>query len=159
MSICVDIKNQKYLLDVGYGDMFIRPLEIRNGVQTDGRNLFKIEKLTKDSYVLLMSSDRTNFIKKYEFHLGRVAAEKFYTICYDKQINSSSYFVKNSICTRPTRSGRLTLFNNKLILHAGNDKTEKLISDDNDFRAELKSHFGIEINNDAYIPIITKAPQ
>ena len=32
--------NKKYLADVGYGDLFITPLEIKPEIQTDGRNFY-----------------------------------------------------------------------------------------------------------------------
>ena len=115
MSICVDINNKTYLADVGYGDLFIRPLQIKERIQSDGRNLFKIEKLNDLDFVLSMSSDKINFQKKYRFNLSEVLIEKFRDICLDKQTNPSSYFIKNIVCTKATSAGRLTLLNDKLI--------------------------------------------
>jgi N-hydroxyarylamine O-acetyltransferase len=50
MAICVETKGGKYLADVGYGDLFIRPLRIMDGIQTDGRSLFSIQALEDDSF-------------------------------------------------------------------------------------------------------------
>ena len=110
MSICVET-GKKYLADVGFGDLFTKPLEIRAGIQSDGRNLFKIERFNDQDFVLSMCSDQTNFHKKYTFNLNEVQMNDFYEICLDKQTNPMSYFVKNIICTKPTNTGRLTLFN------------------------------------------------
>src|SRR5688572_28698472 len=45
LSLIVYCDDRKWLLDVGYGDLFLRPIEIiENKVQTDGRNYFKIQK-------------------------------------------------------------------------------------------------------------------
>ncbi len=142
MSIYVET-NKKYLADVGFGDLFTRPLEIRDGIQSDGRNLFKIEHFNGQDFVLSMCSDQTNFYKKYIFNLKEVQINDFYKICMDKQINPLSYFVRNTVCTKPTNSGRLTLFNNKLIEKRDTEKIEQLISNDAELRTVLKTLFGV----------------
>ncbi len=145
MSIYVET-DKKYLADVGFGDLFIRPLEIRDGIQSDGRNLFKVERFNDQNFILSMCSDLINFHKKYIFNLKEVKVGEFHEICSDKQTNPLSYFVKNTVCTKPTDSGRLTLFNNKLIEKSGADKVEKLIENDAEFRAILETLFGIRIS-------------
>jgi N-hydroxyarylamine O-acetyltransferase len=135
--------DKKYLADVGYGDLFTKPLEIKEGIQSDGRNLFKIERLKGQNFVLSMCSDLTNFQKKYLFNLKEVQIHEFHKICADKQTNPQSYFVKNTICTKPTSSGRLTLFNNKLIEKRDTERIEQLIHNDAELRRVLKTLFGI----------------
>lgn len=142
MSICVEA-NKKYLADVGFGDLFIRPLEIKDGIQSDGRNLFKIEKYSDQDFLLSMSPDQKNFHKKYTFSLDEVSISKFHDICLDKQTNPMSYFVKNTVCTKPTQDGRVTLFNNKLIEKKGDQRLENLIGDNDELREVLRSRFGV----------------
>ncbi len=144
MSIFIETDKQ-YLADVGYGDLFIRPLEINEGIQSDGRNYFKIEAINENEYLLSMSSDQINFQRKYTFCLVKVKVEDFHSICFDKQTNPSSYFVKNAICTKPTDNGRMTIFNNKIIEKQGQDRIEKMISDESELKLELKTIFGIVI--------------
>jgi N-hydroxyarylamine O-acetyltransferase len=142
--MCIYVEtDKKYLADVGYGDLFTRPLEIKEGIQSDGRNLFKIEQLKEQDFVLSMCSDQTNFHKKYLFNLKAVPIHEFHKICSDKQTNPQSYFVKNTICTKPTSSGRLTLFNNKLIEKRDTERIEQLIQNDAELRRVLKTLFGI----------------
>jgi N-hydroxyarylamine O-acetyltransferase len=144
MCIVVDT-GKKYLVDVGYGDLFTKPLEIIEEIQSDGRNLFKIESIDDQSYLLSMCSDHINFYKKYMFNLSAVKISDFDNICFDKQTNPSSYFVRNTLCTRATSNGRLTIFNNKLIEKKGADRTEKIILDDEDFLATLNKLFEIDL--------------
>jgi N-hydroxyarylamine O-acetyltransferase len=146
MSIYVKTKKE-YLVDVGYGDLFVRPIEIRNGIQHDGRNFFKIEKSTNEDFLLSMSGDASHFEKKYIFKTRETVIDSFKEICYDKQTNPSSYFVKNTICTKPVLNGRITLFNNKLIEKGVTGKKETAINDDNDFRDHLKQKFNIKIDH------------
>ncbi len=144
MSIYIET-NKKYLADVGFGDLFIEPLEIREGIQSDGRNLFKIERYNDQNLLLSMCSDQMNFHKKYIFNLSKVQISEFHEICSDKQTNPLSYFVKNIVCTKPTDSGRLTLFNNKLIEKRGIERIEKLVNNDAELKTALETLFGIRI--------------
>lgn len=145
MAICIEWKNKRYLADVGYGDLFTRPLQIKDGIQSDGRNRFKVEKLNEYDFVVLMSSDNLNLQQKYRFNLIEVPVEEFTRICLDKQTSPSSYFVKNVICTKATSLGRLTIFNDKLIEKKGNERIERSIRNDAELRSELRSNFGVVI--------------
>jgi len=145
MSVFVECNNKKYLADVGFGHLFIRPLEIRSGIQSDGRNFFMIQEINTQDYVVSMSSDKINFYKKYRFNLREVSIENFVDICLEKQTNPSSYFVKNIICTKPTIQGRLTIKNGNLIEQKNGVRTEKLIRNEYELRTELRNKFDILI--------------
>lgn len=145
MSIFIEIDNKKYLADVGYGDLFLRPIEIKDGIQSDGRNQFTVRRLNDGDFVLAMSSDELNFVEKYRFNLTEVPVEKFSNICLDKQTSPSSYFVNNIICTKPTGSGRITLLNDKLIEKKENERIERPIGGEHELRATLRNNFEVEI--------------
>jgi N-hydroxyarylamine O-acetyltransferase len=145
MSIAIDIDDRTYLGDVGFGDLFLQPLEIKEGIQNDGRNFFKIEKFGPQKFKLSMSFDGIDFEQKYTFTLTTVPIESFYEICRDKQTNPASYFVKNTICTKPTVSGRITLFNSKLIEKRNGERIDVSISSDDELRKALKASFGIDV--------------
>jgi N-hydroxyarylamine O-acetyltransferase len=132
-----------YLADVGFGDLFLRPLKIIEGFQYDGRNYFKIEKYSDNDYLLSMSADGITYQSKYTFSLEEARMSIFEEMCFDKQMNPDSFFVKNTICTRPTDEGRVTIFNNKFSVKRGNEKTETMIIDDRHMRNLLSDSFGI----------------
>lgn len=144
MSIYVKT-DRDYIADVGFGDLFLVPLEIKEGVQDDGRNFFLIESINGEDYILSMSSDKSNFQKKYVFSLNEAPLECFVAPCYDKQTNLDSYFVRNTVCTLPTESGRVTLFNDKLIRKTHAERSEMSILNDVDLRVQLRKNFNIEI--------------
>lgn len=144
MSIYVKTEKE-FLLDVGYGDLFVTPIEIKEGVQFDGRNYFQIGKWSEHEYEISMSADECSFSKKYTFSLDVVNINDFDTICLDKQTNSNSYFVKNVVCTKPTETGRVTIFNDKLIEKNGELRMEQAIQSDENFTRCLKEKFGIVI--------------
>ncbi len=144
--MCLHVTTDKeYLADVGYGDLFIQPLELRAGVQSDGRNYFKIERNDQD-FLLWMSADGNDFIKKYSFNLTEAALTDFEKPCLDKQVNPDSYFVKNVVCTKPTPTGRITVFNDKLIEKTKNQRLDSWIANDRELEHYLKTKFGILIS-------------
>jgi N-hydroxyarylamine O-acetyltransferase len=134
-----------YLLDVGFGDLFVTPLEIASGqVQHDGRNYFRIEP-HHDGYLLAMSPDGNTFQPKYTFSLQAYHISDFEPSCYDKQINPASYFVRNIVCTRPTDAGRITLFNDRLIERRHEQRLISEITDEDHRKEVLRSEFGLAL--------------
>jgi N-hydroxyarylamine O-acetyltransferase len=144
MSVYVKTEKE-FLADVGYGDLFFTPLEIKTPVQWDGKNYFRIDRWNEGEYLLSMSPDEKEFSKRYTFSLDLVDAGDFDPICIDKQTNPSSYFVKNLTCTKPTEAGRTTIFNGKLIEKNGDLRIETLIGGEEDLQRVLKEKFGIVI--------------
>jgi N-hydroxyarylamine O-acetyltransferase len=144
MAIFVET-DRHFLLDVGYGDLFLQPIEIKAGVQTDGRNFFQIEVLGADHYKLLMSSDGQVFQAKYTFILRTVEVANFVPLCLDKQTNPTSHFVRNLVCTKPTRDGRLTIFNDKFIQKIADKKHETAIPNQEELVSILLDFFNIKL--------------
>lgn len=143
MSLLVEL-DKLYLADVGFGDLFLKPLEVREGEQSDGRNVFKIEQVDANSYLLMMSKEDRSFEKKYVFDVRSVRPDDFNEICFEKQINPDSYFVKNLVCTQPTESGRITIFNNSMIERRGAERQVTKINDDEHLREILLQKFRID---------------
>lgn len=146
LCIVVSLEDKLWLADVGFGDLFLQPIEIQADIiQFDSRNYFKIEQATEDQFILLMSSDNIYFEKKYTFSLGEQAIENFKPECHAKQHDPNSHFVKNKICTKATADGRVTIFNDKFIITKNGEKLETLITDENHLLQILQSVFGINI--------------
>lgn len=144
MSVYVKTEKE-FLVDVGYGDLFVTPIEIKSGAQWDGRNYFRIDKWNEREYMVSMSPDGVDYSKRYTFSLDIVKTEDFNTICLDKQTNLNSYFVKNRICTKPTDAGRVTILNDKLIEKKGELRLETPILGDDNLKKCLRDKFGIVI--------------
>jgi N-hydroxyarylamine O-acetyltransferase len=145
MAILVQ-DHTNWLLDVGFGDLFLKPIAIiTDQVQTDGRNFFKISKYDSSDFILKMSTDGVNFTKRYTFNSSRKSISCFKKICLEKQVNSNSYFVQNLICTRATKTGRITVFNNKLIKKTIRTKKETRIRNDMELLKILQNQFDIRI--------------
>jgi N-hydroxyarylamine O-acetyltransferase len=144
--MCVYVQTEKeFLINVGFGDLFITPLEIRTGVQFDGRSFFKVEPLPNDEYLVWMSKEGVDFSARYTFSLNQVKAENFDGICHEKQTQADSFFVQNLICTKPTELGRITIFNDRLIEKVDKSRIESFIQNDDELRMTLWRKFGIVI--------------
>lgn len=135
-----------YLVDVGFGDLFISPLQIvSERVQSDGRNRFVMHEVGDDNFELSMATRKGTFVKKYVFDLKEATVEQFEQMCFDKQVNPSSHFVKNTICTRATDNGRITIYNDKLIEKADGKRSETIIPSDDALRIYLREKFDIVV--------------
>jgi len=134
--------DKSFIADVGFGDLFVEPLEIRPGVQHDGRKYFKIED-DGTGYSIYMSPDGVDFQKKYTFTLAETPIGLFEGPCRDKQVNANSHFVRNTICTKLTATGRITIYNEKFIETDGGQKTQSIIRNDEELKEILKNRFGI----------------
>lgn len=145
MAIRVKLESD-WLLDVGYGDLFINPIEIKpDVVQYDGANYFMVKELGDDRYSLLMSPTGAHFKEKYVFSLSAVATEKFEEQCQLKQTSEDSHFVKNLICTQPTAKGRKTIFNHKFLHRENGERHISTFENESDLVRCLREDFGIDI--------------
>lgn len=136
-----------WLLDVGYGDLFIEPLKIHEeSNQEDEFKIYQIQPLEEHRFLLLESlKDEALFQKRYEFDERPKKIEDFQDQCYAKQYSPDSYFVKNRVCTMPFPAGRKTLFNDKFSKRVGERKVEEVVADEGTFRAVLEKEFGMKL--------------
>jgi N-hydroxyarylamine O-acetyltransferase len=148
LSLIVHCDGKDWLVDAGFGDLFVKPLELTvDTIQTDGRNFFKIgyEK-EQDLYCVLMSGNGTSsFENKYKFSTIARSIDQFMEMNRHKQVHPDSYFVKNVICTLPTPSGRVTVFNDRLIITKHSVKTEQKIVNSRVLEEILKRYYNIDI--------------
>lgn len=143
--MCLLVKtDQEFLVDVGFGDSFMRPIALNDNIQFDGRNYFRIESAGAGTYDILMSEDGKVFDRKYNFGLDPVAAHDFDAACLEKQTSPDSHFVRNIICTRPTAVGRTTIYNNKFIQRVNGVRHEREIGPEN-MTELLQQEFGIVV--------------
>ena len=145
MAIIVHLNGEKFLVDVGFGDLFMKPLGVENSdIQFDGRNFFKIKNIENRSFLLEMSTNGNDFEKKYNFTIEEQVIQAFSEQCSYKQRSESSYFVKNKIVTLPTENGRKTIFNSKYIIKNDGIKSELNIESKKQEKKILEVEFNIK---------------
>ncbi|UTA66558.1 arylamine N-acetyltransferase [Emticicia sp. 21SJ11W-3] len=135
----------RWLLDVGYGDLFLEPLELKpDVVQTDGTSYFMIRRAEEADFSLWMSATGVSYEEKFRFSLQAARLEEFEAQNFWKQTSPDSHFVKNLICTLPLPKGRKTLFNHRFLQRAGNERKMEAFDNTADLLQCLKTEFGIE---------------
>lgn len=146
MAIIIKLDREIWLADVGFGDLFTKPLDVNNvDEQFDGRNYFKIKNWDKKTFLLSMSKNGIDYEKKYLFKIDKKVIEDFSEQCFFKQYSSSSYFVKNKVITLPIENGRKTIFNSKYIVKNNGTKVEVTIGTKKEEKNLLKKEFDIQI--------------
>ncbi|WP_165769958.1 arylamine N-acetyltransferase family protein [Flagellimonas pacifica] len=148
MAIIVSLENEELLADVGFGDLFIKPLKIKQEIeQIDGGNIFKFSRFNEQSYLLSKSVNGLEFEKKYVLETNEKRLEQFLPQCELKQQSPDSYFVQNKVCTIAEKNGRKTIFNSKYIEKQHGNKTELIIENKEQEKNILEKEFGIAENN------------
>lgn len=146
MALIIKLNGKIWLADVGFGDLFTRPLEVNNvDEQFDGRNYFKIKNWNKKTFLLSMSKNGVDYKKKYLFKTDKKVIKDFSEQCFFKQYSQSSYFVKNKVITLPIENGSKTIFNSKYIVKNNGTKTEFIIGTKKEEKNILKKEFNILI--------------
>jgi len=143
-AILVYFDNQVYLVDVGFGDLFLEPKLLESGtVQMDYNRYFKFDKTIDDEYIINESKDSFDYTPKYLFTADVRQYIEFIDMCQYHQTNEKSHFTKKLIITRAIPQGRITLTNTKLITSLAGKKEEQKILNFDEFRVKLYQHFGI----------------
>lgn len=153
MALMVNLNNEEYLVDVGFGDSFMAPLKYKlDEFQRDENGVFRISEANKkDHFILSRSADGKEFIPQYRFTLIPRQPNEFDDICLYHQTSSESHFTQKVVCSLATETGRITLSDLKLIITERGEKKQEEISE-KEFYFLLKKYFNIEPNNKLVFP-------
>ena len=148
LTLLVEIPNQatRWLADVGFGDSFVEPLNLElEGEQTQGPRAYRLERV-EDGINLWQRDFAGTWGRQYFFDFQpRVFPTDYETTCLYHQTSPESSFTHNSIVSRLTPDGRITLDNKRLIITENGQRITRLLNRDQEYRSLLKKHFGIRI--------------
>lgn len=146
MAILVYLEHQVYLVDVGFGDLFLEPKLVQPGkVQMDYNQYFRIDKTIEGDYTLNLSSDSFEYKPKYLFSKEERQYIEFIDMCRYHQTNEKSLFRKKKMITKATPEGRITLTDSMLTIRRLGGKEEQKILNQDEFKVKLYQHFGIRL--------------
>jgi N-hydroxyarylamine O-acetyltransferase len=144
MALLVELE-EPWLADVGFGDSFLEPLRLKTEVeQEQPGGPFRIVPVGNVMIVQRQLADQT-WKSLYQFTLKPHALEDFDPRCQWQQTSPDSHFVQQRICTLPTREGRITLSDLKLIRTEHGKREECLLKNEDEWRAALVEHFGVRV--------------
>ena len=140
----VTINKKRYLADVGFGGFgIIHPIDIDSKKTTKQYNLkYKIKKIKNEYYLFAKTGKKYSAI--YKFDLRNYLEIDYKYGNFFASNAPESRFVNNFICTKPTKTGRITILNSEFkVFKDGKSKSKKI--DAKKRKKLLKRVFGIKI--------------
>jgi N-hydroxyarylamine O-acetyltransferase len=145
MALMVTLE-QRWLVDVGFGDSFREPLLLdERSEQAQDNRAYLI--LPEGSYLILMQrEDGGEWETQYRFTLRPHEYIDYAEMCRYHQTSPQSHFTRGRICSRATEEGRITLSEMRFITTSKNGvRRERALTSQEEYEAVLREHFGIEM--------------
>lgn len=144
MSLLVTLENQEYLIDVGFIEASMIPLNLNDLEQEiyDGYSIHRIRK-DKDSYYLEIKTSKNNWLSKIRFSNKPRRIEDFHEMCKWQQ-------TENEVFALPfysilTDQGRKSCITNKFITSNKGTRTVEEIKSTQHRNSLLEEHFGLKL--------------
>lgn len=145
MALMVTLE-QRWLVDVGFGDSFREPLLLdERGVQAQGNRAYRI--LADGPHLLLMQREGAGeWVAQYRFTLRPHVYADYAEMCRYHQTSPQSHFTRGRVCSRATEQGRVTLSGMRFITTSKDGgRQERALASREECAAILREHFGIEM--------------
>lgn len=136
-----------YLVDVGFGDSFRKPLPLPHGRQKNACDTYKITTLPSPATYLVQRQAERGWQPLFRFAGTPRKLSDFKAMCKYHQTSPDSHFTQKRICTIATPEGRKTLTDSDLIITAGQKKTKSPVSSSKIFHQMLNDHFQIQLSH------------
>ena len=148
MGLLVDLE-KTYLVDVGFGDSFRKPIALPDGIVEDISGRYRVQTYgsSSDAYVLQKQENNNCWQHTYCFTTHPRMISDFDEMCTFNQTSLESHFTQEIICTMATKNGRVSLSDNFLTITDGSSKKRTKVGFDKDFKHKLRDHFGIQLNH------------
>lgn len=145
MSILVYIKNDLFLVDVGFGEFAIQPLELDFQMDlTDPRGIFRMR--THEMNDMLVSRVENHYAKPlFVFTDQPCKLLEFEEMCKYHQTSPQSRFKQGRLVTMLTEHGRKTLTGNRYKVTHGIGEIEVVIETEEEVTELLRKEFGLEL--------------
>ena len=147
MTLLVRLE-ERWLVDVGFGDSFTEPKRIDNeDAQKDDRHFYKITSRKGAQMLVSRRPEKDgSWEPQYSFtlqphNLGEFAARNHW-----QQTSRKSHFTQGRLISQLTQSGRVTLTDQKLILTRNGRRVERPVMSSEEFDKLLAKHFRLRIS-------------
>jgi N-hydroxyarylamine O-acetyltransferase len=132
----------RWLADVGFGSHSSYPLRYDSrDEQNDPGGQFALADAADGDLDVLKDGQPQYRIEPR----GRTLAD-FIPTCWWQQTSPQSHFTQNTICSRLTADGRITLSGRTLITTSGDTRTEQELETDDAVLAAYRDQFGISLD-------------
>ncbi len=147
LCLLVELDQQTYLVDVGFGDSFTEPMALDTSVVENAAYQFKLEH-DSANWTLFKSVSEGEWQAQYRFNTEPHQIEEFQARCDYYQFDPASHFKQKVIASIARPNGRFSLANNKQILRTGTIKEDDLIPDSFSYGFLLEQAMGISLSDD-----------
>jgi N-hydroxyarylamine O-acetyltransferase len=143
MTLMVTLED-RWLVDVGFGDSFIEPLRLdQQTEQVQGNRSYRLDS-ENDTLTLLQRIADGDWKPQYRFTLVPHVYKDYEEMCHYQQTSPESHFTQRVICSRLTPEGRITISDKRLITTSGDRRDERDVSDE-EMPGVLQERFGIRM--------------
>jgi N-hydroxyarylamine O-acetyltransferase len=134
---------ENWLADVGFGEAFRQPLLLQATVaQRQAMGSYKLE---REGESWLYQEWDGGWKPAYRFTLQPHELSDFIPMCHYQQTSPESHFTQKRVCSLATRSGRITLSDQRLITTIDGERTERLLTAE-EYHTVLAEQFGIVLS-------------
>ena len=143
LTLAVKLAGETWLVDVGFGDSFRYPLRLNETAeQVEHPRSYRIE--SGDPYTILWEKRGSEpWFSQYRFRLNPYRLDDFVKGCRFHTTSPKSPFTRRRICSQLTPTGRITLSELNYIETVGENRHERQLSGEQEFRLVLQEKFGI----------------
>ena len=147
MTTIVEIDNNSYIADVGFGDLPMKAIPIGNKyifeTVTDGNGTFRAIQI--NNQIVVQKLVDGEYKTKYEASIYAQELPDFKENIEYNQYNPGSIFVKQLLITMPNPNGRKTMTHRQMTITDHGEKTTIPVNKDN-YRKLLEENFGLNID-------------
>jgi N-hydroxyarylamine O-acetyltransferase len=135
-----------YLVDVGFGDSFRKPIEMPDGSVVDVSGKYPVRSNPEiQSGFFLKRFFENEWKPQYQFTTIPRKLSDFEDMNRYHQTSPESHFTQRSICTIAAETGRISLSDEFLTVTEGQEKQKYLVSSADIFKSWLKEYFDIVV--------------
>jgi N-hydroxyarylamine O-acetyltransferase len=139
----------RWLADVGFGSHSTYPLRYDNRLeQDDPGGLFALTDASDGDVDVLRDGQ-----PQYRIEPRVRELTDFIPTCWWQQTSPESHFTQNTICSRLTADGRITLSGRTLIRTSGGVRTEQQLETDEAVLTAYRDHFGVTLEQIPTVPV------
>lgn len=133
-----------WVVDVGFGDSFVDPLPFTEGTWAQSGWLYRLAK-QEGLWRLARRRGEGDWEDQYLFAETVHPLAAFEEMCQYTQQSSESHFTHNTLCTRVTETGRITLSKLRLTTKRDGEPIVKEVADAEEYDRILRQRFGIAL--------------
>lgn len=144
MALLVVIDERRFLVDVGFGDSFLEPLDLdQRGEQPQDTAAYEI--CPDGPWYVVMQRPHVEGSASASFRFQTQPREvvDFEPMCLHHQTSPESHFTRKDICSLATRAGRITISGDQLIETRAGSKVVSELRDPAQRALALRTHFGV----------------